>query len=196
MSEEPNGPRFTRRTTLAGLGAVAIGGAAGWVRLRGGYDREQTDFDPDVPPYDETYPGGDVTMFREGSRRLGYYPDAVVPDRVEIEWSMPVNRIGHTAAKSSPRPTPDGETVVIPADTGELHAVTPGGKRRWTVQTAATNLGFHGTPLVVDGTAYVGGYDGSMYAYDTETGRASGRPRTPGSTARSRSDRARRTTGA
>ena len=162
----------SRRRTLAGLGTLAIAGGLGWTRLRGGYDRRQAGFDPEVLPYDETYPQGDVTMFRQGLRRLGYYPDAVVPDRVEVEWSMPVNGIGHTAAKPSPRPTPDGDTVLIPSDTGMLHAVTPDGEQRWSVETgAATSLGFHGTPLIVDGTAYIGGYDGSMYAYDVETGR-------------------------
>jgi outer membrane protein assembly factor BamB len=84
---------------------------------------------------------------------------------------MPINEIGHTAAKSSPRPTPDGETILIPADTGELHAVTPDGESRWRVETGAANsLGFHGTPLVVGDTAYIGGYDGAMYAFDAETG--------------------------
>jgi outer membrane protein assembly factor BamB len=162
----------SRRRTLAGLGALAAAGGLGWTRLRGGYDRRQAGFDPEVLPYDETYPRGDATTFRRGLRRLGYYPEATVPDRVEIEWSMPVNGIGHTAAKSSPRPTPDGETVIIPSDTGVLHAVAPDGEPRWRVETAAgTSLGFHGTPLIVDGTAYIGGYDGSMYAYDVETGR-------------------------
>jgi len=161
----------TRRRDVLALGAAAIAGSIGWTGLRGRYDREQSAYAPDIPPYDETYPGGEVTMFRQGARRLGYYPDAVVPDSVEIEWSMPVNGIGHTAAKASPRPTPDGETVLIPSDTGNLHAVRPDGEELWTVETgASTSLGFHGTPLVVDGTAYIGGYDGSMYAYDVETG--------------------------
>ncbi len=162
----------TRRRLLAGFGAASFGGL-GWTRLRGTYDRSGADFDPDLLPYDETYPDDDgITMFRRGLRRLGYYPDAVVPDEVEIEWSISVNGIGHTAAKSSPRPTPDGETVLIPADTGEFHAVTPAGERLWSVRTGAGNsLGFHGTPLVVDGIAYIGGYDGAMYAYEIETGR-------------------------
>lgn len=172
MSDRPERSGLTRRRTIAGLGAVGVASGIGWARSRSRYDRTQAAFDPEVPPYDERYPDEELTMFRRGSRRLGYYPDAVVPDRVEVEWSMPVNSIGHTAAKSSPRPTPDGETVLIPSDTGMLHAVTPDGTRLWSVETGASNsLGFHGTPLIVDGTAYIGGYDGSMYAYDVDTGR-------------------------
>ena len=171
MTPGSNRSVFARRRFLAGIGAAATG-VFGWQRLRGEYDRTQADFDPERIPYDETYPGGDVTMFRRGLRRLGYYPDAVVPTDVEIEWSMPVNGIGHSAAKSSPLPTPDGDTVLIPSDRGKLHAVTPAGERRWTADTTAgLSYGFHGTPLVVDGTAYIGGYDGSMYAFDVETGR-------------------------
>jgi outer membrane protein assembly factor BamB len=172
MSDGSDRNGIGRRKLLAGFGTAATG-AIGWTRLRGEYDRSQAGFDPEILPYDETYPDdGGITMFRQGLRRLGYYPDAVVPaSRPTVEWSMPVNGIGHTAAKSSPRPTPDGETVLIPSDTGELHAVTPDGDRRWTAHTgAAKSLGFHGTPLIVDGTAYIGGYDGSMYAYDIETG--------------------------
>ena len=166
-----SGGRGTRRRDVLAFGAAAITGGIGWAGLRGRYDRSQSAYSPEIPPYEEAYPGGEVTMFREGTRRLGYYPDAVVPDSVEIEWSMPVNGIGHTAAKASPRPTPDGETVVIPSDTGALHAVRPDGEHRWTIDTGAgRSLGFHGTPLVVDETAYIGGYDGSMYAYDVETG--------------------------
>lgn len=174
MSDPSERRGFTRRQTIAGLGAIGLVSGVGWARARyyGEYDRPQAEFDPDLLSDDRSYPDDDgVTMFRRGTRRLGYYPDAIVPDRVEIEWSMPVNEIGHTAAKSSPRPTPDGEAVLIPADTGRVHAVRPDGERLWTVRTTAILQGFHGTPLVVDGTAYVGGYDGSMYALDAETGR-------------------------
>jgi outer membrane protein assembly factor BamB len=167
----PQARRTTRRRLLASLGTAGAVGLAGCTGLLAGYDRSQEGFAPKTLPYDETYPDDDgVTMFRRGTRRLGYYPDAVVPDGVELEWSIPINEVGHTAAKASPRPTPDGETVVIPADTGKVHAVTPDGDRRWTAETAATNLGIHGTPLIVDGTAYIGGYDGAMYAFDVETG--------------------------
>ncbi|WP_336136493.1 PQQ-binding-like beta-propeller repeat protein [Natronomonas amylolytica] len=177
MSGSNDGRRMgrttSRRRLLRHLGAAATVGLAGCTSLPGrGYDREQEAFDPKSLPYDETYPDDDgVTMFREGTRRLGYYPDAVVPESVEREWSMPINEIGHTAAKASPRPTPDGETLIIPSDTGKVHAVRPDGEQLWTVETgAARSLGIHGTPLIVDGTAYISGYDGAMYAFDVATG--------------------------
>ena len=69
-----------RRRFLGAVGASAALGVTGCV---GGsddpeYDKTQADFDPEIRPYDETYPGAGVTMFRNGLRRLGYYPDAVM----------------------------------------------------------------------------------------------------------------------
>ena len=168
-----SGPRIGRRRLLASLGTAGLAGLAGCSTLADdGYRRDQAAFDPELRPYDETYPPTEgVSMFRQGTRRLGYYPTASVPDAVEVEWSEPINELGHTAAKSSPRPTPDGETVVVPDDLGRVHAFTPSGERLWRVQTGAgDSLGFHGTPTIVDGTAYVGGYDGAMYAIDVATG--------------------------
>ncbi|ELZ02538.1 outer membrane protein assembly factor BamB family protein [Natrialba asiatica] len=112
----------------------------------------------------------DVSLFQNGLRRLGYYPDEVVPDAVHVDWTFPINSVGHTAAKSSPLPTPDGETILFAGDTGRVHAYTPAGELRWTTQTGATELGFHGSPAIVGDTAYIGGYDGDLYALDTDSG--------------------------
>jgi len=110
-------------------------------------------------------------MFRRGLRRYGYYPEETVPSSVTVDWSFPINRIGHTAAKSTPRPTPDGETVLIAGDDGRIHAVRPTGEHRWERETGAgRSLGFHGTPAIADGTAYIGGYDGELYAVDIDSG--------------------------
>jgi len=156
-------------TALATAGVASLGGCLG--QSGGDYDRSQADFDPPVLPYDETYPAGvDISMFRRGLRRLGYYPDATVPDAVAVDWQLPVNYIGHTAAKSSPRPTPEGDAIVVAGDTGHVHSVTTMGKHRWTTLTEATHLGIHSTPTIVDGVAYVGGYDGDLYALDVDTG--------------------------
>jgi outer membrane protein assembly factor BamB len=166
-------PRPGRRRVLAALAAGGIGGLAGCTELVDDGDRRDVAaVDPEIRPYDETYPGDDaVTMFRRGTRRLGYYPDASVPDAVDVEWSEPINRLGHSAAKSTPRPTPDGDLLVVPDDVGRVHAYTPDGETRWSVRTGAANsLGFHSTPTVADGTAYVSGYDGAMYALDVATG--------------------------
>jgi len=168
-----HGLRSGRRRFLAGLAAAGLAGHAGCTGLVDDADgRDRASFDPDGRPYDETYPAGDaVTMFRRGTRRLGYYPDATVPDAVEVEWSEPINRIGHTAAKSTPRPTPDGDRLLVLDDVGRVHAFAPDGESHWTVVTgAADSLGFHSTPTIADGTAYVSGYDGAMYALDVGTG--------------------------
>jgi len=180
LSDRNSTVNTARRAYLLGAGTAAVGAVAGCTvptRTPLTYDPAQVTFDPDDLPYDETYPEGEVTMFRRGLRRLGYYPEETVPDAVSVNWELPVNYIGHTAAKSSPLPTPDGETILIPADTGKMHAVSPMGKHRWTTQTKATRQGFHATPVIVDGVAYLGGYDGAnrnqeagMYAFDVETG--------------------------
>lgn len=168
----PSSSRASRRAFLAGS-TIAVAGLAGCtVPGSGTYARDQDTYDPEVLPYDETYPARDgVTMFRRGLRRLGYYPEETVPDAVSVNWSLPVNYIGHTAAKSSPLPTPEGETIVVPADTGDLYGVAPDGRLQWSRETGASrSLGFHGTPTIVGDVAYLGGYDGDMYAFDPETG--------------------------
>ncbi|MDS0478443.1 PQQ-binding-like beta-propeller repeat protein [Natrinema sp. 1APR25-10V2] len=166
--------RFTRRTLLSTAGTAGAVGLAGCTARQyrappdcGAVATAAEDADGYVPlPAD-----GDVSMFRRGLRRYGYYPDETVPDTVRKAWSFPVNRIGHTAAKSTPRPTPDGETVLIAGDTGTIHAVTPPGEHRWRLETGAgRSLGFHGTPAIVGDTAYIGGYDGELYAVDIPTG--------------------------
>ena len=170
-----------RRRFLTAVGTTAIGGFAGCSQnddSTATYDFDQFSFDPTSVPYDQTIPtDDDITMFRRGLRRLGYYPDQTVPDDVEFDWQRPINRIGHTAPKASPVPTPNGETLLIPADTGKIHAVTPDGDEQWVIQTQATRQGFHASPVIVDQTAYLGGYDGAntgqeaaMYAIDTNTG--------------------------
>ncbi len=166
--------RVTRRQLLGTAGTAGIVGLAGCAdrRYRARADcstiaAAADDADGYVPlPADD-----DISMFRRGLRRYGYYPDETVPDAVRTEWSFPVNRIGHTAAKSTPRPTPDGETILIAGDTGTIHAVAPTGEERWTLETGAGwSLGFHGTPAIVDGVAYIGGYDGALYAVDVASG--------------------------
>jgi len=172
-SEPSSRRRIDRRSVLAGV-ATGVVGATGCITLPGGrghYDLSQNGFYPEQLPYDETYPHDvDISMFRHGLRRLGYYPEATVPGAVSRQWSLPVNYIGHTAAKSSPRPAPGEDTVVVAADTGEVHGVSTMGRHGWTTQTEATHLGIHSTPTIVDGTAYVGGYDGDLYALDVATG--------------------------
>jgi outer membrane protein assembly factor BamB len=182
MVDTPGSVGADRRRFLssvgAGVAAAGLAGCANPLATTGDYDVSQDDFDPTPVAGDESYPDDDgIAMFRGGLRRLGYYPEETVPESVSVNWQLPVNYIGHNAPKASPLPTPDGETILIPADTGKMHAVTPKGKHRWTTQTKATEQGFHATPVIADGVAYLGGYDGAnlgqeaaMYAFDTDTG--------------------------
>ncbi|MBZ6496500.1 PQQ-binding-like beta-propeller repeat protein [Natrinema longum] len=172
--------REAGETPISRRQLLSIGATAGTVGLAGCVGRESRSppdcsavaaaaerEDGSVPlPADD-----DISMFRRGLGRYGYYPDETVPAAVRVDWSVPTNEIGHTAAKSTPRPTPDGETILIASDTGRIDAYTPAGERRWGIETGASrSLGFHGTPAIVDGTAYIGGYDGDCYAIDIDSG--------------------------
>jgi outer membrane protein assembly factor BamB len=108
--------------------------------------------------------------FRGGLRRRGYVPDATIPDEVTTDWRVPEVNVGdHTASKASAVPTPDGDLVVA-GDGGEVRLVTPDGEVEWTAETAATDRGIHATPAIANGTAYVGAYDGALYAFDLSDG--------------------------
>jgi outer membrane protein assembly factor BamB len=158
--------QFLRATTVAATAGLA--GCALWEPTddESGASSDGTD---SLTAY-ITHPEDNVRMFQGGLRRLGYYPDETVPDEVSVNWSFPINNVGHTAAKSSPLPTLDGETMVMAGDTGFVHGVQPSGEPRWLAETGATDLGFHGSPAIVDETAYVGGYDGDLYAIDVTDG--------------------------
>jgi outer membrane protein assembly factor BamB len=171
---EATGLQLSRRQLLCTGVAVGSGGFAG---CTGRQYRSLPDCSPVAAAAEDAegylpLPADDgVSMFRRGLRRYGYYPDETVPSAVRVDWSVPTNRIGHTAAKSTPRPTPDGETVLIASDTGRIDAYAPTGEQRWGIETGASrSLGFHGTPAIVDGTAYIGGYDGELYAIDVTSG--------------------------
>ncbi|MXV62459.1 PQQ-binding-like beta-propeller repeat protein [Natronorubrum sp. JWXQ-INN-674] len=147
----------SRRRFLGLTGVAAATGLAGCVDLPNTLSARDAD-------------SGDVSLFHGGLRRLGYYPDETVPDSVSVNWTFPINYVEHTAAKSSPVPTPDGETIVFAGDSGRVQAYTPRGEQRWSTLTGATELGFHGSAAIVGDTAYIGGYDGDLYALDTESG--------------------------
>ncbi len=109
------------------------------------------------------------TQFQGGLKNQGYV-DREIPDAVAVDWRLPVNRGDHTAAKSTPVGTPDGD-VVICGDTGTLRRVTPDREIQWTAEVGPTSRGVHGTPAIANGLVYVGAYDGALYAFDLETGR-------------------------
>ncbi|ELY49549.1 outer membrane protein assembly factor BamB family protein [Natronolimnohabitans innermongolicus] len=156
-SDRVRGTALSRRRLLGAAGIAAASGFAGCV---------------DSPSVfgDRVGADDDVSLFHGGLRRLGYYPDETVPDSVRVSWSVPLNEVGHTAAKASPVPTPDGETIVFAGDNGRVYAYAPNGELQWSTPTGATDLGFHGSAAIVGDTAYIGGYDGDLYAFDIDGG--------------------------
>jgi outer membrane protein assembly factor BamB len=171
----------TRRQLLGSAGAAVASSLAGCVASPRA--SRTVDLDPLAStPLDEFA----ATQFRLGLRNRGYV-DATVPDRVRVDWSLSANRGDHTAAKATPvavgdrgdrgdrgdqddrgdRGDPD---VLVADDAGRLRRVGPGKEVRWTATVVAGAKGFHGTPAVANGTAYVGAYDGACYAFDATTG--------------------------
>lgn len=171
--DRPTRNRSRRRFVQAG-GVAVTAGLAGCTglgdTLEGLGSGDGQPADAPVDSSDVAHPNDDVSMFRHGLRRLGYYPEEVVPAAVTVDWDVSLNEAGHTAAKSSPVPAPDGETIVFAGDTGRVVGMTPDGEERWSTQTDATKLGFHGSAAIVDDTVYIGGYDGALYALDLASG--------------------------
>lgn len=62
-------------------------------------------------------------------------------------------------------PVVSGKTVYATSFNGHLTAIAPDGRLRWTQKVSS-----HQTPLIIDNRIFVTGSDGTMYAYDTETG--------------------------
>jgi outer membrane protein assembly factor BamB len=153
----------TRRQWLRRVGSGAALGLAGCAAAPRA--TSSSDFDPLAPTsLDEVA----SASFRGGLRNRGTV-DATVPDGVRIDWSLPVNRGDHTAAKSTPVAIPGGDLVVA-GDTGEVRRLSPAGDVRWTAAVEPTTRGIHGTPAIANGHAYVGAYDGALYAFDLATG--------------------------
>ncbi|MFB6310071.1 MAG: PQQ-binding-like beta-propeller repeat protein [Salinirussus sp.] len=126
----------------------------------------RTQFDPLADRQTDTRA---FAQFQGGIRNLGYV-DREIPESVRVDWSIPVNRGDHTAAKSSPMPLPSGDIVVC-GDTGRIRRIAPDGTVRWTTAVEPTARGIHGTPAIANGALYVGAYDGALYAFDLADGK-------------------------
>ncbi len=125
-------------------------------------------------------PEEDTVTWRGGVHRIGYQPNETAPEAITLAWSLPgINKGTHTAAKSSPLYV-DGSWLV-PGDTGILYRVSHAGEVLWAAASWPSNNGFHGTPVVHNGTVYLGAYDGALYAFELETGEELWRTRLGGS---------------
>lgn len=153
----------SRRAFLGAVSGTALGAAAGCATLPVG--GRPAAVDAGEPPSVDA-----ATQFRGGPQRRGVFPDATVPEEPTVEWTIRgLNTGDHTAAKASPVRTPGGD-VVVAGDAGDLLRVTPAGEVVWRTAVTAAVRGMHGTPVIANGAAYVGAYDGALYAFDLETG--------------------------
>ncbi len=95
----------------------------------------------------------------------GFY--AVDPENGNIKWKYPVVQVF-----SSPAIGYDG-TIYFGAIDGNLYALTPEGDLKWDTSSSGINLGLivSSPTISCDGTLYIGSEnEGTVYAFDTETG--------------------------
>lgn len=155
-------------------GCTTLSGAIG--------DRHAPDPLDGIPEADCTEQARELanSTWRADAQRTGYLPCERVPDAVQFAYTIPaVNEGDHTAAKASPVALEDG--WLVPGDTGELTRLGQRGRVLWTQTTWPSGFGIHGTPAIQNGTAYVGAYDGALYAFDLDTGEQRWRTRLGGS---------------
>ena len=169
---------LSRRTVLA-ASTAALAAAAGCQSTIPDSEDNSGDEDAGSEPPDSTEKVADpeeqtviegVNQFRRSIENWGYYPEETVPDAVEVDWRIAEhNTDDHSAPKASAVSLSDG-AVVFPGDTGYLTALSSDGETIWQKETDMEGRGIHGTPVVADGTVFIGAYDGILYAFDAESG--------------------------
>lgn len=149
----------SRRRFLGAIAGAVIGGLSGCV-----------DGDETTSPADGESPNhDDVSQFRGDIQGSGFFPERTVPRAVELHREISgINKWTHTAAKGSP--TVSGDEVYVGGDTGTFRSFTLDGSLNWGAATQPSQMGIHGTPAVTAETAYIGAYDGAMYAYSRSDG--------------------------
>lgn len=112
---------------------------------------------------------GDTVFFGNYHGRI--YAATVQPGAVGTLWTSE----GVLAIQSAP--TIAGDRLYV-GDLGRVYAIdAPSGDRACTFEPADANH-FRASPIVVDGTLYIGNDDGSVYAVETATDRYSTGSRT------------------
>jgi len=158
-----------RSTPIALVACLLLAGCANLP----GIGQERVAADPVEEQQPETCPAVEddrrLDGWRAGPQRMGDRPCVDVPEEVELDFRLPgVNKGDHTAAKASAVPV--NGSWVVPGDTGSLHRISSAGTVLWSASTHPSGFGIHGTPAIDDGSAYVGAYDGALYAFDLDSG--------------------------
>lgn len=160
---------------MLAVSASAVAATAGCQAPVSGFGGGTIDFERPgseetvVGPFEQTLLKG-VSQFRGSLENWGYYPNERVPDSVTQDWRIPEHNTGeHSAAKASAVPISE-DTIAFPGDTGYMNAISSDGKILWQGETDMIGRGIHGTPVVAEGTVYIGAYDGILYAFDADSG--------------------------
>jgi hypothetical protein len=93
-------------------------------------------------------------------------PSPSPPPPGTIRWNLTLSGV---AVQSTPTLSPDGATVYIGTDTGNVHAIhTASGTRQWT--TTTTTPAQITPPTVHSTSVYVGSADSNLYAFSAADG--------------------------
>ena len=113
-----------------------------------------------------------ISQFRHDPKRQGALLTAQPSAQAKIvEHIYPINVGIHGASKASPAIDETG--IYIGSDTGFFWKMDFSGKILWSFYAANSKNGFHGTAALDNKKAYIGAYDGFMYAFDKMTGKLS-----------------------
>jgi outer membrane protein assembly factor BamB len=112
--------------------------------------------------------GAPTFQYRGGPDRTGIAPPISVP-ALEPAFAHLGENVGiHDASKASP--AVDDSGIYVGFDTGWIAAFDHEGKSRWRFHVAQAERGVHATAALDAHRAYVGAYNGTLYALDKRTG--------------------------
>lgn len=98
--------------------------------------------------------GPDGTVYLATGSLLAFYPDG------SLKWSLPSSYFLSTS------PIVDGRGFVyVGALNHYFYSISPDGTVAWRYGAAAANVSWSTASLASDGTLYVGGWDGKVYAF-------------------------------
>jgi outer membrane protein assembly factor BamB len=121
-------------------------------------------------PFGEDYVSVPTSQFRGDPARRGVYENERIDLNLEVqELAKTLNVEVHAASKSSP--AIDDSGLYVGSDSGWFYKLGHDGSLKWKFNMASASKGIHATAVLDQKRAYIGAYNGRLYALDKETGR-------------------------
>lgn len=110
-----------------------------------------------------------TSVFRDGVRHHGVHRGSAVGPHLQVAWRQGGLNVGvHGASKGSV--AVDERGLVVGGDSGWIWAMDHDGRIQWRVHAGSADRGVHGTAALDAQTAFLGAYNGTLYAVDRATG--------------------------